>query len=96
MAANADATSSSSAGDPADGETVRLAHSQADAVLARDQLLRERVDGVLGELEADVRCDPARLTEDRLGDLDDVIGDLMSFSNDLRKLEGREGDDGPE
>jgi len=76
----------------ADGETKTLANSQAEAVVLRDQELREQVDDVLRDLEADARDDPARLPEDRLDALDDAIAELMLFSKDLRDLEGR-GDD---
>ena len=79
--------------DDADGETKTLANSQVEAVILREQELRERVDDVLRDLEADARGDPGRLPESRLDDLDDVIGELMVFSKDLRDLEGRREDD---
>ena len=79
--------------DDADGQTKTLANSQSEAVILREQELRERVDDVLRDLEADARGGPGRLPESRLDDLDDVIGELMVFSKDLRDLEGRREDD---
>jgi hypothetical protein len=96
MAAEATADGAGERGDQEDvearGETKTLANSQAEAVIMRELELRERTVDVLRDLEADARCDPARLPERRLDELDDVIGDLMLFSKDLRDLEPPDGD----
>lgn len=71
-----------------------LADSQAEAILLRNHELRNKIDDVLGILEADTRCDPGVLREQHLDELDDVIGDLMLFAVDLRRLEPRGETDG--
>lgn len=70
-----------------------LSNGQAEAILSREIDVREAIDDVLRDLEADVRRDPPRLEGDRLDDLDDAIGDLIAFSRDLHQLEPKGGDD---
>lgn len=72
-----------------------LSHGQAEAVLARTLDLREEVDAILSDIEADVRKDPASIPDHRVDELAEATGDLGRFFADLRDLEpqGRGTDD---
>lgn len=70
-----------------------LSNGQAEAILSREIDVREAIDDVLRDLEADVRRDPPRLDDGRLEELDGAIGDLIEFSRDLHELEPKGGDD---
>lgn len=82
-------------GDDVGDEEVTITDGRAEAVLLRTLEVRAEFEGVLGDLEADVRRDPAVLDPDRLDRFDDAIGEAMQFSNQLRDVvdDAQEGDD---
>ena len=77
-----------------DGDERVLSNGQAEGVLLRAIGVGDETQDVLADLRADMRCDPATLPDERVEALDDVVGELEAFVDDLRDLEPKGERDG--